>query len=304
MREVSVGGAVAAGFRLIAREPLAFLVWAALYGVVGIAPQMLGWAASLNTLSAVQAGAAAPTALAEAMGPMQRFQPVTLLTGGLSAMFLYGAAFRAMLYPDERRYFYLRLGARELWMALTTIVLFVIYILAIVAMMIPFGIIIFGASLTAGAGGAAAAIGLLIAVPLIFVAMGVIFWGFSRLSVAVPMSFAQRTFRIPEAWKMTKGHAGRIFLVMLALTALVLLAEVLVVALFAGVFSLFIPLADLGKLFSENPAKLFSTINPAVWALVAVIWSLFGTAAGALFAGALAQIYSDLTGPAHADVFS
>jgi hypothetical protein len=302
MREVSVGGAVAAGFRLIAREPLAFLAWVALYGIVGIAPQMLGWAASLNTLSAVQAGAVAPAALAEAMGPMQRFQPVTVLTGCLSAMFLYGAGFRAMLYPDERRYFYLRLGARELWMALTSIVLLVIYVLALFAMIIPFMIVIFGAS--AAGGGAGAAIGLLVGVPLVVVAMGVVLWGLSRLSVALPMSFAQRTFRIPEAWKMTKGHAGRIFLVMLALVALVLLAELLVVALFAGVFSLFMPLAELGKLFTENPAKLFTTISPAAWVLVAIVWSLFGTAVGTVFAGALAQIYSDLAGPSHADVFS
>jgi len=302
MREVSVGGAIAAGFRLIAREPLAFLVWTALYGVVGIAPQMLGWAASLNTLSAMRAGAVAPAALAEAMGPMQQLQPLTILTASLSAMVLYGAGFRAMLYPDERRYFYLRLGARELWMALSTIVIFVIYVLALLAMMIPFMIVVFGAG--AAGGGAGSVIGVLIAVPLFFVAMGVILWGFSRLSLALPMSFAQRNFRIPEAWKMTKGHAGRIFLVVLALGALVVLIELLVVALGAGVISLFMPLADLGKLFTENPAKLFSTVNPAVWVLIAVVWSLFGTAAGTLFAGSLAQIYSDLTGPTHADVFS
>jgi amino acid transporter len=118
------------------------------------------------------------------------------------------------------------------------------------------------------------------------------------------MSFAQRTFRIPEAWKMTRGHAGRIFLVMLALFALVLLAELLLFALGAGLFSLFMPLTELGKMFSQNPALLFSKINPAVWVVIAVIWSLFGVATGTAFAGALAQIYSDLTGPSHADVFS
>ena len=31
---------------------------------------------------------------------------------------------------------------------------------------------------------------------------------------------------------------------------------------------------------------------------------LFGVGAGTLFAAAMAQIYSDLTGPAHAEVFS
>lgn len=303
MREVSVGGAIAAGFRLIAREPLAFLVWVALYGVVGIVPQMFGWVASFNAMSAARAGAVAPaTAMAQALGPMQQLQPLTILTGLLSAMLLYGAGFRAVLYPDDRRFFYLRLGARELWMALTAIVLFVIYILAFVAMFIPFGILIFGAS--AAGGGTGAAVGVLLAFPLFFVAIGVILWGFSRLSVALPMSFSERTFRIPEAWRMTKGHAGRIFLVMLALFALVLLMEGLVVALFAGVFSLFMPLAELGKLFTENPAKLFSTIHPAAWVLIAAVWSLFGTAAGTLFAGSLAQVYRDLTGPAHADVFS
>ena len=307
MREVSIGGAIAAGFRLIAREPLAFLAWAALYGVIGIAPQVLGWAASFNAMSAVPAGTVAPGALADALAPMQRFQPLTIITGGLAAMLLYGAGFRAVLFPEERRYFYLRLGARELWMALTAVVLAVLYVLAIVATMIPVGIVGFGAGIAGGAagGGAGAGIGvLLILVLLIFVAMGVVLWGFSRLAVALPMSFAQRNFRIPEAWQMTRGQAGRVFLVMLGLFALLLLVEALVVALFAGVISVFMPLAEVGKLFSENPAKLFSTIHPAAWVLIAAVWSLFGAAAGTLFAASLAQIYRDLTGPAHADVFS
>jgi hypothetical protein len=302
MREISVGGAIAAGFRVIAREPVAFLIWAALYGVVGIAPQIFGWAASFNALSAVSATGSTPAAVAEAMAPMQRLQPLTIITGSLAAMVLYGAGFRAVLFPDDRRYFYLRIGARELWMALTTIVLFVIYVLAIIAAMIPFGIVVFGAG--AAGGGAGAAIGLLIGIPLVLVATGVVLWGLSRLSVALPMSFAQKTFRIPEAWKMTRGHAGRIFLVMLGLFALVLLAEVLVFALAAGLFSLFMPLTELGKMFNQNPALLFSRINPAVWVVIAAIWSLFGVATGTAFAGALAQIYRDLTGPTHADVFS
>jgi hypothetical protein len=302
MREVSVGGAIEAGFRLIAREPLAFLAWAAVYGVVGIAPQMFGLATSFNALSAVSASGSTPAALTEAMAPMQQLQPLTIITGGLAAMLLYGAGFRAVLLPDERRYFYLRLGARELWMALTSIVLIVIYVLAFVAMMIPFMIVIFGSA--AAGGGAGAAIGLLIGVPLFFVGTGVVLWGLSRLAIALPMSFAQRTFRIPEAWKMTRGHAGRIFLVMLALFALLLLVELMLLALGAGVMSLFMPLADMGKLFTQNPAKLFSAVNPVVWVVIAVAWSLFGTAARTVFAGALAQIYNDLIGPTHADVFS
>lgn len=300
MREVSVGGAISAGFRLVRREPLAFLAWALVYGLVGILPQFLGMATSFNAMSTLGA-AGTPAAMADAMAPLQRLQPITILTSSLSALLLYGAVYRAALYPDDRRFLYLRLGARELWMGLTFVTVVFMSAIGIFAMMIPFILII---GISAAAGAATGGVGALIAIPLMFAAFGVFVWAAMRIAVAMPMAFAERGFRIPEAWRLSRGYAGRIFLVMLALFGLLVLAEVLLFALGAGVFSLFMPLSEMGRMFTQNPAQLFSRINPAVWAAVAVVWALLGAASVTLFSAALAQIYSDLAGPDTAEIFS
>ena len=70
MREFSVGDAILAGFRLIGREPLAFLAWTLVYAVVGIAPQFLGLTTTFDVMKAAGAGGT-PQAMAEAMAPLQ-----------------------------------------------------------------------------------------------------------------------------------------------------------------------------------------------------------------------------------------
>ncbi len=300
MREFSVAEAITAGFRLIAREPLAFLAWAVVYGVVGLLPQFAGMAMGFDAMSAL-GSAATPEAMAQAMGPMQRLQPISIITSSLSGLLLYGAIYRAVLFPEDRRFLYLRLGARELWMALTFVAIFIIVFVGMLVMILPLILII---GVAAAGGAATGGVGALIAIPLILLLFAVLVWGAIRLSLAMPMAFAERNFRIPEAWRQTRGHAGRIFLVMLGAFGLLILVEVLLFALGAGVFSLFMPLSEMGRILSQNPAELFSKIHPAAWALVAVVWALFGTWSVAMFSAPLAEIYRALRGPDHADVFS
>jgi hypothetical protein len=301
MREVDIGGAIASGFKLIGREPLAFLAWAVVYAVVGLAPQLLITGSTFNALSAIDpAKAQDPAAIQALMGPMQALQPLTLITTMAAWVLLYGAIFRAALYPDDRRYLYLRLGQRELWMGLTLLVLMVLYGLSFVAMLLPL-IVIVGVGAAAGGGGAGMAAALLIGVPVVF---AVFMWGASRLSVALPMSFAQRAFILPEAWRETHGHAGRIFLVFLGLFAILLLGELVVLGVGLGLVAALVPLPELGRAFTENPAKLFSQINPAVWVAVTFVWALLGAASAALFSAALAHIYRDLSPEDPAEVFA
>ncbi|WP_293677703.1 hypothetical protein [uncultured Phenylobacterium sp.] len=299
MREFSIGDAITAGVRLVAREPLAFLAWALVYGLVGLTPQFVGMAMGFDAMSTLRSGAAAdPEALTQAMAPMQALQPVSFVASVVSGLLLYGAAYRAVLFPEDRRFLFLRLGGRELWMALTVVAVFLIAFAAILV------VVLLIVGITAAGSAAAGASGALIAFPLILLLVGIMMWGASRLALAPPMAFAERNFRIPEAWRQTRGHAGRIFLVMLGVFGLLLLAQVLLFALGAGIFSLFMPLSEMGRLLMQNPAGLFAKIHPVGWALAAVLWALFGTWSMAMFAASLAEIYRGLRGPDHAEVFS
>lgn len=300
MREFSVAEAITAGFRLIGRDPVAFLAWTLVYGVVGLLPQFFGMMMGFNAMTTL-GSAATPEAMTEAMAPLQRLQPISIISSTVSGLLLYGAIYRAVLFPDDRRFLYLRLGGRELWMALTFVTVFIIAMVGMVVMILPFVLII---GVAAAGGAATGGVGALIAIPLFLLLFAVVVWVAIRLSLAMPMAFAERTFRIPEAWRQTKGQAGRIFLVMLGVVGLLILTEVLLFALGAGLFSLFMPLSEMGRLFTQNPAQLFSKIHPAAWALVAVIWALFGTWSVAMFSAPLAEIYRALNGPDHADVFS
>jgi hypothetical protein len=299
MDKFTVGDSIMAGFRLIRREPLAFLAWSVVYGVVGLAPQFFGMMMGFEAMTTLRSAAASnPEAITQAMAPIQRLQPISLLASVVSSVLLSGAVYRAVLFPDDRRFLYLRLGGRELWMALTFASLLIIAIVGMIALVIPVGL------LAAAAGAVSGGAGALLAIPAFFVVLGVFIWGAARLSLAAPLAFAERSFRIPEAWKQTRGYAGRIFLVMLGLVGVLLLVEILLFALGAGVFSLFMPLSEMGRLFTQNPAQLFSKIHPAAWVLVAVLWALFGTWSAAMFSAPLAEIYRSLRGPDHADVFS
>jgi len=68
-------------------------------------------------------------------------------------------------------------------------------------------------------------------------------WVGLRMSMALPMTFAERRIRIFEAWDLTRGHVGNLFLMMLLVIAVVLLIEIAVVVL--GVFAV-LALAGLG----------------------------------------------------------
>jgi len=84
----------------------------------------------------------------------------------------------------------------------------------------------------------------------------------------------------------------------------VIVVEVLVVGLGAGAIMAAAPMEDLVRLLQTNPLELFAKVNPAVWLLIAVAWSAFGAGFVTVIAATCAQIYKDLRGPDHTDVFS
>jgi len=138
-----MGDAIMAGFRLIAREPRAFLAWTLVYAVTGLGPQALSMVLNVNTFAAASSGQQPdPAALSQAMGSLQALQPFSLLAVLLNSILLYGAVFRAVLFPEERRFAYLRLGGRELWLVLTMIALVAIFTVALIALILPIVLIL------------------------------------------------------------------------------------------------------------------------------------------------------------------
>lgn len=296
MGSISVGPAISAGFRLIGREPLAFLVWCLVYLVVTSVPAIASWSETSAYYEAVASGDDA----AAGQPPFGAWQWISLIVSSVAIVCLICAALRATLHPDERQAFYLRLGLRELWFGLTAVVLtilgFVAYFGFALLLAATFGAV--GVGL--GTGGAVI-VGIL-ALLLFPVMIWFWVWVWVRMSMATTMAYAEKRIRVFSSWRLTKGHGLRIFLVALSLFAMTVLA--LLVFLGGG---LAILAATVG---STAPASLQAFYGLAAEAsllarvIYAAVFSVVFVAMSVIGAASWAEMYRQLRPSSVADAFN
>lgn len=294
MSRISGREALAAGFHLIRREPAAVLAWSVIALLLGVAPQLLSVSASLQMLGALAAGGdpTGPEVLAAQQQAMA-YAPLSYLSSLAILTLIPSAVFRATLQPDDRRFLYLRLSAAEFWMVVIVLVMVVMYVVAILVGMIPFMIVIFiVAAVTGGAGGAAVG-GVLTAI-MILALFGVIVWGALRFSMAPIMAFADRTFRLTESWALTKGHAGKMFLVGLTLAVITLVVEVVVFGFLFLTAGGVAGMAKLAEASSQGPPAIVQALGAPWLVMIAVVFGLFSGVAYTVWAGAWAEMYRQL----------
>jgi len=301
MGSFSAGAAIGAGFRMIGREPVAFMVWCLAMLMLGVLPQgwvfsqMFGMFGRLAQLSAQGAADPAIGDMFQLQAQMMQLQPISYASSIVSQTLVVGAIFRAMLRPEERSWFFLRLGPRELWLGLVVLVLAVMIFMGMFALMIPVMIV-------AGVGAAAKVEAIAFLAPLLmFVAFGVAIWLLIRLSMAPVMSFARSTFVLFESWPFTRGHALKMFGVALALVIIVWLLELLFGAAAFVAIAAQGPLDQLFKADAANPFAGFARLGFGFWAGLAVGWAVLSTFFCAIFGAAWAEIFRSLDGCAPAE---
>lgn len=209
---ISVAEALGAGFRLIGREPLAFAAWCAAYFAFSAMSMLLNWNSTSAYYEALAAGNAAASVPAAVFGPAYW---LSLLFSLVLILAVYAGIVRAVLHPDERRFFYLRLGMRELWVALSAVLATLLWSVAYIVCAMVIGLGIGSVAAAAGDGGELA-VGIVVIV-LAPVLLWAFVWASLRLSMATVMSFAENRLRVLASWRFTKGHALALFLVSLVL---------------------------------------------------------------------------------------
>ncbi len=301
MERISGRRALAAGFGLITREPAAFLVWCVVCFALTIAPQILSIGPMLQTFAGLAKGVDPSTeAMMAAQGEISRYQGVVFLCSLLALTLLPAAAFRAVLFPEDKGVMYLKLGAREFWMALIVAVLFVMYFLAILVGMIPMLIITGLLSFAARGGGEGGALAAgLVGFVMIVALFCVIAWGALRLSLAPVMAFADKTFRLTESWGLTRGHAWKLFLIALAIFVAGIVAEIVLFAVFFAWATAVIP----WETIQANPAAAFAQLGVPFMAAGGVTVAVLSGGFYAVFYGAWADVYRQLKPPT-SDVFA
>jgi hypothetical protein len=201
----SATDAVFEGFRVVRRQPLTLVFWSLFYAASMVAafamvgPSLIGFITATEQLE--QSGA---TPTLEDFAPL--FQMMGLLFAVLlpvsliaSAM-IYAAVARAVLRPGGSAFGYLRLGMDEVRVLVVSVVLFLVFMALIFVLS---GLIGVAVGMTVAA--EAPALWLLVVV-LVLGAIALFVWLSVRLSLAIPITMAERRIAIFDSFGFTKGR--------------------------------------------------------------------------------------------------
>jgi hypothetical protein len=312
MADFSGGAAITSGFRLISRRPGAVLLWGLVYVLLAVVPQFLLMgpmlpdilAAYREALQNAQAGGAPGASTPDMLRLQQemgRFQPLQIGLSLISFAIVNSAVYRAILDPDKRTFGSLRLGMQELWVGLTLIAFYALVILAAVVAVVVVGVVAGAAGATGGAPSWGGGLAVFLA---ICGAVFLLIWICLRLSLALPMTFAERRFRLLESWGLTRGLGWKLFGVALALACIIIALEfalMLVVLSIVGVMGAG-HIQAVQAFLEHPPADWASRAAPILVGICAFYVLLMGLVF-AIMTAPFAEIYRELAAPQDAKVF-
>jgi len=198
------------GFRLVRRNPMALVIWSALYLILSLA-SLYASAASLGGMVAmnelIEGMEASPPANFQDMFPVFEaygqamshtlwLMPISLAVGSV----IHAAVARGVLTPEDKAFGYVRFGMDEVRVLVVSIVItlaaILIYCLAI-AVVIAIGAVAI-ATEQAWMG--------LVVVLAIFAAVALMVWLAVRWSLAIPIVVAEKRFAFFDSFALTRGR--------------------------------------------------------------------------------------------------
>ncbi|MFN7390694.1 hypothetical protein [Brevundimonas sp.] len=192
------------GFRIVRRNPLAILFWCLAYVIFFVAFFALvgGQLATIIAQAQALEGGDPDMAELQALG----MSYATLLGFGLPMGLIVGAVLsagvaRGVLFPADKAFGYLRLGADELRVMVVNIILGIVIG---IGSFLLFTAVIFGATLVGQSNQGA---GVLTGVLLGLAAIVLLCWISIRLSLAVPITVAEKRIAPFASFAVTKGKA-------------------------------------------------------------------------------------------------
>jgi len=306
MANISIGDSLAEGFGLIKREPLSVLAWGAVRVALSAVALTIMGPFYLSLIAQMQARAATGVATPPDLGPMMAMQSFSYLISLGSAFVLaivYCAVARAVLHPEQRSFAYLRVGAAELFSFLLVVGLYFALGFGMVILAIPVALVA-AIAFAAHAGG----VGVVIAVVGGLAGLGLLIWVLCRLSLVVPMMVQDGKFHLADAWALTKGYGGALFLVAVLIFVILMCLEVVigVIVMAMGFGFLGAAAGGLGNLkafFAQPPATIMGDLIPALVVLGVLFIPVTGGMMSIIVAP-WARIYRDLAQPDVAATFA
>jgi len=290
---VTIGSILEATFRFARANVRVIAIWSAVNLVVAIAMRILLQPVYQAQLAAIDAAAQGVASTPPPMGmSFLIFVPMTLIF-----IVLYNAVFRAVLFPQESKAAYLRVGMDELRVLGLLVAMGVVATVAIVLFGILIGLVV--GALAVVVSGAATLLAFLTAAGLWLFAIFVTV----RLSLAAPLTVYRRQIVIGPAWRLTRGRFWTLFVAYLLLALGV--GVIFLIYMFATMAPMLSAMAHPGdieaarQLAAMQAEQMRLTLSP-----LGIIELLVGAAIGgimlAIFAGlpaiATAQLLDEQAG--------
>jgi hypothetical protein len=295
------------GFRIVRRNPLSLLWWAALYAVLSLASLAAivlnadAWIEFVRLSEDMeQAGAGAPADPEQVMvmlrtlfGAMASFLwllPLQLIVTSI----LTAAIARAILRPSEKAFGHMRLSMDEVRVVVVTLVVILALFAVYIGCFIVVGILIaIAAAIGQGWAGLLVAAGVVASICLMV-------WLAVRWSLAVPITVAERRMAFFDSFGLTRGR----FWPMLGMAILAVIMTMVIALLSLMVIAPLTLLAGdgmVGGAASDDPAAMFEayrTFNPWMIATALLNAGVYALTLSVFYAP-FSAAYRDLKGLAH-----
>lgn len=282
------------GFRVVRRKPMVLVWWAAFY-LVSFALIFLVAAGPIAGLMAAvsdmeSAGTVAtPEDFEPIMMAYASILPLVLPLGILIGAVLSAAVARSVLEPGKSAFGYLRIGMDEVRVAVVTLVLTIVIGLAA---MVSFGV----AGFVAGFLTAADVPGAPLIMVLVFLAAAAfMIWLSVRLSLAIPITVAEKKFAFFDSFKVTGGRIWS--LIGMAVIAFVM---TMVVGILTSI--IFFPITmglgatiDWQSLEGMGAMGILQAVGPMVFVAI-VLQAISSSLSAAVMYAPFAAAYRDIKG--------
>jgi hypothetical protein len=230
MNGFSASEAALEGFRLTRERPGTIAVWSVVYALtILVLGAVMLLSLGLPFIDYIKKGGLA-SGDAEGLADMLSHSwPAFLLVMVLVVTFLSvltGGIYRLVLRPGEAGVAHLRLGADEFRLTAVNLALFAIGVFSLVAA----DLVVTAVSMSGGPAAGVLA-GILAAIPAIWIGV--------RLSLATPITFAERRIAIGASWNFTRGRFWPLF----GMIVLTLIFYVMIWVLMAMIISPLVALA-------------------------------------------------------------
>lgn len=256
------------GFRVVRRSPMSLVFWSLFYiAVMALALALVGGSV-VGLMSLAEelesSGATSPDAYMPVLASYMTIFAIVLPVSLIASAMLYAAVARAVLRPSESAFGYLRLGMDEVRVLVVSIVLFFVFL----ALTVVLGGII-GAVIGMTVAAEAPLLWLLVVV-LALASAALCIWLAVRLSLAIPITMAERRIAIFDSFPLTKGRFW-------PLLGMALLAAVMsiVVSLLGSLVAMPIQLATggldgLAAMGGESLPAILQAAWPAITAWIVI----------------------------------